>query len=84
MSSDLYTAISSFVSNSWRFFTQITIPGTEITMGHLAIGLAIVPLALRFLSIMLNVQLGDPPDTGYGNPKSKSLTISSKRELDVR
>lgn len=85
MNNDLMIAISSFLSNAWRFFTEVTIPTTNITMGALAIGLAIVPIALRFLSIAIGVNIGDAPvDTGYGNPKTKSLTISDKRYLDTR
>ena len=42
MSNDLMTATSSWLSNAWRFFTEGTIPGTSITFGVLAIGLAIV------------------------------------------
>lgn len=85
MSNDLLTAIQGFLSNAWRFFTDVTVPSTNITMGALALGLAIIPVALRFLSIAIGVNIGDAPaDTGYGNPKTKSLTISDKRLRDTR
>ena len=84
MSNDLVTAITGFLSNGWRFFTEVTIPTTEITMGQLAIALILVPIALRFLGIMLNIQFGGNDADGYGKPKSTSLTISDKRHLDTR
>ena len=78
------TAISGFLSNSWRFFTEITIPTTNITMGQLAIALILVPIALRFMGIMLNIHFGDASDEGYGKPKSTALTISNERHYDTR
>ena len=84
MSNDLATGIASWLSNSWRFFTEITIPTTNITMGQLAIALILVPIALRFLGIMLNIHIGDAPDEDYGKPKSTALTISNERHLDTR
>lgn len=84
MSNDLVTAITGFLSNGWRFFTEVTIPTTNITMGQLAIALILVPIALRFMGIMLNIHIGDAPDEGYGKPKSTALTISNERHLDTR
>lgn len=84
MSNDLATAIGGFLSNSWRFFTEITIPTTNITMGQLAIGLVLVPIALRFIGIMLGIQIGGHDDDGYGKPKSTALSISDERHLDTR
>lgn len=83
MSNDLMTVISGFLSNSWRFFTEITIPTTNITMGQLAIALILVPIALRFMGIMLNIHFGDPEDS-YGKPKSTMLTVSENRLRDTR
>ena len=57
MSNDLATGIASWLSNSWRFFTEITIPTTNITMGQLAIALILVPIALRFMGIMLPMKI---------------------------
>lgn len=84
MSNDLVTAITGFLSNGWRFFTEVTIPTTSITFGQLAIALALIPVFLHFLGVMLNIQIGDGGGDDYGKPKSTSLTISDKRHLDVR
>lgn len=86
MSADLMTAISGFLSNSWRVFTETTIPGTNITFAVLALGLALVPVGFQFLSIMTGHNIGETGFHGsaYGSRGSNDAKISDKRKNDVR
>lgn len=88
MSNDLATGIASWLSNAWRFFTEVTIPGTSITFGVLAIGLAVIPIGFRFLSLMAGHNIGetgfDKEVTDYGTRGSKKVKISNSRKNDVR
>lgn len=86
MSNDLMIGISSFLTNSWRFFTDTTIPGTNITFAVLALGLALVPVGFQFLSIMTGHNIGETGVSGsmYGSRGSKDAKISDKRKNDVR
>ena len=87
MSNDLITAISTFLSNGWRFFTEVTIPSTNITFGVLAIGLAIIPVGFQFLSIMMGHNVGETgfskEVSDYGSRGGKAK-ISDKRKNDTR
>ena len=86
MSNDLITGISAFLSNGWRFFTEVTIPGTSITFGVLAIGLAVIPIGFQFLSIVVGHNIGETGVSGsdYGTRTGKKAKISDKRKNDTR
>ena len=86
MSNDLATGIASWLSNAWRFFTEVTIPGTSITFGVLAIGLAVIPIGFQFLSIMVGHNIGETgaPGSDYGTRTGKKAKISDKRKNDTR
>lgn len=89
MSNDLLTAVTSFLSGAWHFFTDVTIPGTNITFAVMALGLAIVPIGFQFLSLMAGHNIGETGEVGgenYGHwtHKGKNAKISANRKNDVR
>lgn len=86
MSEDLKIAISGFLSNAWRIFSEIKIPGTEISFAVLFIGLALIPIGFQLLSIALGHNVGESDDdgSGYGTRSSKKAKISDERKNDVR
>lgn len=86
MSEDLKIAISGFLSNAWRIFSEIKIPGTEISFAVLFIGLALIPIGFQLLSIALGHSIGESDDdgSGYGTRSSKKAKISDERKNDVR
>lgn len=86
MSDNLMSAVSAFLSNAWRFFTETKIPDTEIPFSVLFIGLALVPIGFRFLSIMVGHNIGETGVTGsdYGSRGSKNAKISDERKNDSR
>lgn len=57
-SSDLMQGILAFLTYSWDFFTELTIPGTDITFAALFVGLFLAVLGLRFLGMMLDMSFG--------------------------
>ena len=85
MSNDLIMGIKSLFDNAWSFFTSTTVPGTNMTMATLCIGLAVIPIGFRVLSVIIGFNVGEPNDTaGYGTRSSKKTKISDERKNDVR
>lgn len=92
--SDLMSGIKMLLENGWKFFTQTDVPGTGISLAVFSIGLALIPVCFRFLSIMLGHNIGEAdfstfdrlhlPGTGYGASGSARYRISPGRQLDVR
>lgn len=88
------SGIKSLLENGWKFFTQTDVPGTNISFAVLTIGLALISVGFRFLSIMLGHNIGEAdfsaldrlhlPGTGYGASGSSRYRISPGRQLDVR
>lgn len=88
--SNIMDAISGLLSNSWRLLMHTYIPGTDIAIGVMLIGLCIMSLGFKFLSIAVGHNVGEG-DVGLSasvgftrKPKTTSLTISKERSLDVR
>lgn len=50
--------ISWFLSSSWDFFTEITVPGFDFSFAALFVGLFLANLGLRFLFMMLGIGIG--------------------------
>lgn len=55
MDMSLLQALKSWISLSWDFFTEITIPGTSFTFAALFVGLFLADLGLRFLFMVLGL-----------------------------
>lgn len=49
--------ISFFLSASWDFFTEVTVPGFDFTFGALFVGLFLAWLGLKFLFSMLGISV---------------------------
>ena len=91
--SDLLNIIKAVLENGWKFFTQTDVPCTGISFAVFTVGLALIPLAFRFLSIMLGHTIGEAdfsvldrlhlPAT-YTSVGSARYRISQGRQLDVR
>lgn len=82
-------AISGLLSNSWRFLMHTFIPGTDIAYGVLLIGLCLISLGFKFLSIAIGHNIGEGDGVSASisftrKPKSTALSISKERSLDVR
>lgn len=92
--SDLLSGITSLLEHGWKFFTQTTVPGTDISFAVLTIGLALVSVAFRFLSIMLGHSIGEadfsalsvfrPTAYRFHNSVPVRYRISPSRKKDVR
>ncbi|MBC5738175.1 hypothetical protein [Lawsonibacter faecis] len=62
---ELISCISFFLSASWKFFTQVQVPGMGgITFAALFVGLFLAALSLRLLAYMF----------GFGSIGSDTLT----------
>ena len=88
----LMNSIEMLLKNGWKFFTQTDIPGTDISFATLAIGLALIPVCFRFLSIMLGHNIGEADFSTFGRihgptfgaTGSSRYRISDGRKNDVR
>ena len=56
--SNLLSSIEMLFKNGWKFFTQTDVPGTSISFAVFTVGLALIPVCFRFLSIMLGHNSG--------------------------
>lgn len=54
---EVIQAIVWFLSSSWDFFTEITVPGMSFTFAQLLVGLFLANLGLRFLFMMLGISV---------------------------
>ncbi len=70
-----------FLSSAWAFFTDITLPGTELTLAALFTGLLFISIVFRLLSLILGFNVGTPSDS-YGSRRSKHTKISEERKHD--
>lgn len=52
---ELLQCISFFLSSSWKFFTEVQVPGLDISFAALFVGLLCAVLGLRFLYMILGV-----------------------------
>ena len=90
--SDLLSSIEMVLKNGWKFFTQTDVPGTNISFAVLAVGLALVPVCFRFLSIMMGHSIGEADFSTFerihgptfGATGSSRYRISDGRKDDVR
>lgn len=89
--SDIILGIRGLLSSAWHFLMNTYIPGTEIAFGVFFVGLAMIPLGFRFLSIAIGYNIGATGDLSeigysvdYGSTGSRSLRVSEERKLDVR
>ena len=90
--SNLLSSIEMLFKNGWKFFTQTDVPGTSISFAVFTVGLALIPVCFRFLSIMLGHNIGDADFSTlsrihgptFGAAGSSRYRISDGRKNDVR
>lgn len=86
--SDIVSGVSGLLSASWHFLMYTYIPATHIPFGVLFVGLCVMSLGFRFLSIILGFTVGIPDSTSYGPSISawrlQKPHISFRRSRDVR
>ncbi len=90
--SNLLSSIEMVLKNGWKFFTQTDVPGTGISFAVFTVGLALIPVCFRFLSIMLGHNIGEADfstfDRIHGSTFSAAgssrYRISDGRKNDVR
>lgn len=58
MDANVLELIRVFLSETWRLMTSVTIPGTSFSPAVLLVGVALVALGLRVLSLILGVSFG--------------------------
>lgn len=56
--SDLVMAISWFLSSSWDFFTEITVPGLGVSFAALLASVFLGGLGLRLLLMIIGARIG--------------------------
>lgn len=90
--SNLLSSIEMLFKNGWKFFTQTDVPGTSISFAAFTVGLALIPVCFRFLSIMLGHNIGEADFSTlsrihgptFGAAGSSRYRISDGRKNDVR
>ena len=90
--SNLLSSIEMLFKNGWKFFTQTDVPGTSISFAVFTVGLALIPVCFRFLSIMLGHNIGEADFSTlscihgptFGAAGSSRYRISDGRKNDVR
>lgn len=55
---DVIQFIGWFLSSSWDFFTDTTVPGFDFSFAALFVGFFLANLGLRFLFMMLGIGVG--------------------------
>lgn len=64
--------ISFFLGASWRFFTEIKVPGFDFSLATLFVGVFLVSLGLKWLFMML----------GISAPVNDAMRISELRSVE--
>lgn len=62
--SDIVSALASLLSSSWHFLMHTYIPNTGIAYGVMFVGLALIPIGFKFLSLALGHNVGELGDLG--------------------
>lgn len=88
--SDIVSGVGGLLSSSWHFLMHTYIPATEISFGVLFVGLCVMSLGFKFLSLVVGHSIGDPADAADSYrmiPKrwnTMKARISDARKNDVR
>lgn len=89
--SDIVEAVRSLLSMTWHFLMHTFIPNTHIAYGVFLVGLAIIPIGFKFLSVAVGHNIGDLPPVSdsvgsdsSGGYRSYQLRIADGRQDDVR
>lgn len=61
--SDLMSCISFLFTESWKFLTGLTIPGTNFHVASLFVWIAVVEIGFKLLGIVLGIGFESPRDS---------------------
>lgn len=82
---DVVACFKAILDGGWSLLAKTNVPGLDFSYGVLLVGLALIPLGFRLLSIALGFSFGSKSDSdGYGTRGSRKHTISDSRKNDVR
>lgn len=89
--SEIIAGIRGLLTGAWGFLMHTYIPGTQIAFGVFFVGLAMISLGFRFLSLAIGHNIGEvggfsglSSGVGYGASGSKNHKISDARKNDAR
>jgi hypothetical protein len=83
--SDLLELCIWFMSSTWEFFTQTYIPGTEVSVAVIFIGLLFTSVGFGLLSLVTGFPVGAGSITqAYGSSGSRKVKVSDARKNDTR
>lgn len=86
--SDIMVAIKGFLSMAWNFLMHTYIPGTDIAFGVMFVGIAMIGIGFRFLSLAIGVNVGEPlghwESIGPSHYVSYKPRITDGRKNDTR
>lgn len=71
--------LSSIFSAAWHFFTDVTVPGLNVSFASLTIALILIRISLG----LLRQVFGIGGDTGYRSGSAKNPKISDNRKDDA-
>ena len=81
-------AIKGFLSMTWTFLMNTYIPGTDIAFGVMFVGIAMIGIGFRFLSLAIGHSIGEIGGVSgmasYGSSGSNRYRITDGRKNDVR
>ena len=77
--SDILLGVRGLLRLSWQFLMHTFIPGTNIAFGVLFVGLCLIDLGFKFLSLVVGHSIGDI-STLVGNTRSLSRGTSGVQE----
>lgn len=88
--SDIMVAVKGLLSSSWHFLMHTYIPNTNIAYGVMLVGLALIPIGFKFLSLAVGHNVGEAGGLGT-MPNDVNIRfrpyqyrISDGRKDDVR
>ena len=86
--SNIMVAIKGFLSMTWNFLMHTYIPGTDIAFGVMFVGIAMIGIGFRFLSLAIGHNIGEVGGfsgiASYGSTSSSHYRVSDKRKSDAR
>ena len=71
MESPFVQVVESVLTNSWRMLTEVSWPGTGLSVAAIVIGAFLAACAIRFLSFILGFGLGASGLLSGGAPKDR-------------
>lgn len=78
---DILSFVGVFFSKTWDFFTEVTYPGTGMTIAVILVGVFLVVFGFRILGYIFGFSLGDFERVNKRITKAK---ISKERQADER